>query len=214
MEHMENVESVNIEIGDLVQVEKPDGKLIQTKVEYLQDNEIWTFDFLREIIWVEDWKEQAFSVRIVKDGRCFAFLGYISGNETVEGHKMTKIVRLSPMEEVQRRTAYRLKYMFDVFIRKATEDDGDEFVKCQGLDISETGLGLNASIKWSVGDDVECMFKIKGVEFRFVAKIVRRLDWVMAGQYIYRIGLEFSEEDERQMREIRRFIFSQQVAHE
>jgi len=213
---MENIVSAKIEIGDLVQIERPDGKVIQTKVENLQDNEIWTFDFLNEIIWVEDWKEQAFSVRIVKDGRCFAFLGYISGNETVDGHKMTKIVRLSPIEEVQRRTAYRLKYMFDVFMREVDEngETEEDFIKCQGLDISETGLGLNASTKWAVGDHVECMFRIKGVEFHFVAKVVRRLDWVMAGQYIYRIGLEFAEEDERQMREIRRFIFSQQVARD
>lgn len=205
---------IKLNIGELLQIERPDGKQINTKVGLIKEESIWALDFLKEIIWVADWREQAFSIRIIRNDRCFAFLGYISGNTEIDGINMTHIVRISPIEEVQRRTSYRLQYLFDVFIRKEGSDEEEEYIKCQGLDLSEGGLGLNAEIKWAVGTDVSCMFKIKNEEYQFCAKIVRRLDWVMAGQYIYRVGLRFSEEDERQMKKIRRFIYNQQVARD
>ncbi|MGI6152250.1 MAG: flagellar brake protein [Christensenellaceae bacterium] len=204
---------VNIELGELLEIEQTGRPSVKTRVENIDGDTIWTMDFLREVFWDKDWKNQAYSARFIRRERCFAFLVSIEGVDKIDNLRMTRLTRISPIEEVQRRAAYRLQYLYDVYIRNLTEGGDDApYIKCQGLDISEGGIGINAEIKWKVGDKVECKFDLDGDEYLFIAHIVRRLDSFVAGQYIYRIGLKFTDEDEKQLRRIRRFIFNQQIA--
>lgn len=200
-------------VGDLLEIEQTDRPAIKTRVDIIEGNTIWAMDFISEVFWDARWKEQAYSVRFIRGERCFAFLASIEGNEIVEGLRMTKLNVISGVEEIQRRSAFRLQFMFDVYIRTLGEgkEEDSEFILCQGLDISEGGLGLNTEKRWSIGTKVECMFIINGEEYSFPAQVVRRLDWVMGGQYVYRLGLKFTDEDEKQLRKMRRFIFQQQT---
>lgn len=209
-----------LKLGDLVQVIIDNQKIVSTHVEILQDNIIWVTDILPDI-WNYQWRRQAFDVDFMRGEQCFSFLAEIEGRETISQVQYTRLVRLSRIQEIQRRASYRLQYAFDVYI-KTIDGKGpnseEEFVKCKGLDISETGLGLMSDHDWREGQHLECKFVVNYEEYVFLARVMRKFrrvkedGWKPGDPYVYRVGVRFDSEDEAQLKNIRKFIFNEQVA--
>jgi len=62
---------------------------------------------------------------------------------------MTKLIRVSELTRMQRRRSFRLQFLFDVYSRK--KEDDTPYIKCQGIDISEAGIGVNTSQNLKIG---------------------------------------------------------------
>lgn len=210
----ENIEPV---IGDQLLIDISDDKTVTTHIELIENNMIWAADFLTDI-WNYRWRRQAFDVSYTRGERCFSFLAEIEGRDTIDKLPVTRMVRISTIQEIQRRASFRLPYSFDIYMRKMWDKHGNEeeqrqYVQCKGMDISETGIGFTTEDnRWKSGDVVQCKFVINDKEYVFDAKVMRRIVWFKDNVYIYRIGIKFHTEDEKQLKKIRRFVFSQQVA--
>ncbi|MDL2237830.1 PilZ domain-containing protein [Christensenellaceae bacterium OttesenSCG-928-K19] len=200
--------------GDTLQIEVSDTKQIKTHVEVIQDPRIWAADFLPDI-WSENWRSKVFDVRFLRGGAVYSFLVEIEGRDKIEGIGLTRLLRVSEVEEVQRRASYRLQYSFNVYMRykNIDEDEEEQFEKCKGFDISETGIGLTSQGTWKEGDEVICKFEINNQQFEFEATIMRRLIWSKEDTYYYKLGIKFKADDEAQLKNIRRFIFKEQIKH-
>ncbi len=213
-----------------MQIDVSETKQIKTHVEVLQDPYVWAADFMPDI-WDENWRGKALDLFYIREGSVFSFLVEIEGRDKVEGIQLTRMLRVSEVEEVQRRASYRLQHAFDVYLKTKTLGEGAEeeapdeggsadvfddeqerlAEKCKGVDISETGVGLTAQGEWQEGDEVTCEFEINGEVYALEATIVRRLLWEKEKTFFYRLGIKFNEEDEAQSRSIRRFIYQQQI---
>jgi c-di-GMP-binding flagellar brake protein YcgR len=222
-----NIPGSEINIGNRILVHVADDKQVNTTVQIMEDNSIWTADILVELVGYQ-WRNRAFDVSYIKNTRMFSFLTEIEGHEKIKGVPYTKLNIISGVQEVQRRASYRLRYTFDVYLRNrapkydhgAAQDseNADRFIKCKGLDISETGMGLTSAHNWNTGEQVECKFGIDGETYTFFATIMRKLLRVTEEKaadqdpYIYRLGVMFHEGDDRLLRKIRRFVLRRQVS--
>ncbi len=206
-----------MQVGDILQIDIADDKRITTHIEMVDGNTIWAADFFTDI-WNYRWRRQAFDTVYLKGERCFLFLAEIEGRDTIDKLPVTRLSRISNIQEIQRRSSFRLPFAFDVYMRKMWDKNGEpaqstEYIKCRGMDISEMGIGFTTDDRnWKSGDVVQCKFVMEDEEYVFDAKVMRCIDWKKDDVYIYRIGIRFNTEDERQLKKIRRFIFKQQVA--
>ena len=211
--------------GDTLLVHVAEDMRVSAEVEIVRQNEVLTVDFLREIE-AYNWQSRAFNVTYSKRDNSFTFLAEIDGREVIDRQIYTKLFCLAGSQEINRRANYRLPYNFDVFLKSMNPErylgrnDGKVhevgFVRCQGIDISESGVGLASNHDWNQNEDVECRFEIDGEEYTFLAKVVRKLrrTEVDSGNdpYIYRLGIHFENENEKLLRKIRHFVFRQQIA--
>jgi len=206
-------DQTGLSIGDRLQVTINDEKQVSTNVEMINGDNIWVSDFMADI-WDIPWRRHAFDVSFVKKDMCYSFLVEIQGREKIENLMFTRMLKVSSIEEVQRRSSYRLMESYDIYIREAGFD-GD-YVKCRGVDISEIGAGFNSRRNWNQGDEVECRFELGGVSYHFFAKVRRKIVWLNNDTYEYRIGIRFETKNdkklEKSLKELRRFIFKRQIA--
>lgn len=225
------IKSQQLHLGELIQIEVPNEGVFRVRVNFVREQEIWTQKFVEEDsglkgarvkvqiirdkqIWVPKYLEDnSMNVRMENFeyyiDTCLCFDAVVIKNEFLQDIEMTKIYRTSDITRIQRRKTFRLKYFFDVAIRKKGSEE--PLVKCQGVDISEAGLGVNTpNGEFIVGDALECEFELDGEKYMLPATIVRKVD-KMEEEGFYRMGIKFQIEKEKQIRFIRRFIYKKQI---
>ncbi len=219
-----------LNLGELLHIEFADGRKCKTVVQFVRDREIWTQQFIESSA---GWEGKQMDVQIIRDKQiwvpkylgenedyntdkfqyyndlCLHFKATIQKNDVLQGMKMTKIERISKIERLQRRKTYRLKMFFDVQLR--SRDTRGAYKKCQGINISEAGIGVQTVCgEFKMGDAVDCLFELDGSEYYFPATIVRRTDVI---NDCYCLGIKFNVEKDKQVRFIRRFIYKKQIGH-
>lgn len=194
-------------------------------VEQVEDDIIWTNDFLRELRSFEG-QNGVFNITYEKNTRNFAFSVELQDQITIKHRNYVRLRVLAKPQELQRRESYRLSHSFDVLLRSFMLSNDADFthcqaylengIQCKGLDISEKGVGVSSCFDWEMGDEVECAFEIRDEPFAFEATIVRKLLRVneerTSDPYIYRLGIRFENEDDKMLKKIRQFIYKQQIA--
>lgn len=236
------VDSNELAIGDLLQIDIDRTKQVSTYVEMIHENTIWTADIMVDI-WNYSWRRRAFDATFLRNGRCFSFMVEIQGRETVKNLAYTRMARISSVKEIQRRSSFRLLYDFDVYIKEyvepilkserdtkkvmeeimkndlfAPKTDLSTYHKCKGLDLSETGLGFVSDVEWKPGSELECLFVIDKHEYKFKAKVMRRFRRTEEERpnpedpFVYKIGIMFDSDDEHLLKNIRKFVFKEQLA--
>jgi hypothetical protein len=225
------LKSHQLHLGELIQIEVPNEGVYRVRVNFVRDQEIWTQKFIEEgsglegmrvkvqiirdkQIWVPKYLEDnSMNVRMENFeyyiDTCLCFDAVIKKNEQLQDMEMTKILRTSEIARIQRRKTFRLKHFFDVSIRKKGTETPME--KCQGVDISEAGLGVNTpNGSFIIGDALECEFELEGETYTLPATVVRKVDKIEEEGF-YRMGIKFQIEKEKQIRFIRRFIYKKQI---
>jgi len=225
------IKSHQLNLGELIQIELPNIDIIRVRVNYVRDREIWTQKFdsagmgleglsarvqiIRDKqIWVPKYQDD--DAKNVNPGNyeyyidtCLCFEAIIRKNECIQDMEMSKLERVSEIARMQRRKTFRLKHFFDVRISKIGGDIVNQ--KCQGVDMSEAGIGVNTSIgDFLLGDALSCEFELEGEKYTLPATVVRRVD-KMEEEGFFRIGIKFEIEKEKQIRFIRRFIYKKQI---
>lgn len=151
----------------------------------------------------------------------FVFKVRIIGNEELDGKSLTKLFIVSQPQANDQRQAFRFQQLFDVEIlrtntRKKHEDEEDEeeeWMKCQGIDLSDTGVGFVGRKSFHYGEMLQCRFDLNGEVYTTRVKVVRIFDQAMDAKHrMYRIGAQFVELNEHIQRRIRRYIYNQQVS--
>ncbi len=219
-----------LHLGELIQIEFADRRNCKAIVQLVRDREIWMQKFIERGLGLEGARV---NVTIIRDKQiwvpkylgegedneldkfqyyndlCLYFKAVIRENDILQGMEMTKIERISEISRLQRRKTFRLKMHFDVYLR--SKEKVKEYKKCQGIDISEAGIGVQTLCnEFKTGDAVDCIFKLDGSEYYFPATVVRKTDrW----DGNYRLGVKFNIEKEKQVRFIRRFIYKKQIEH-
>lgn len=202
----------DIRVGDLITLIINDDERTFSNVSDMRGDTIWVADIMRDII-KTPWHDRAFDIQYLHNGRCFTFLVEVEGKDQIDNLAYTRLRRVSPVKETQRRQSFRLPDMFSVFMR--LEDSDDVFTECQGVDISEKGAGIVAEGGWDVGDRVECKFELAGVKYQFLAKIRRCVRDLCEGTHELLLGVEFMTaldgRMEQQMQKLRKYVFKQQI---
>ncbi len=225
------IKGQQLNLGELIQIELPNIDIIRVRVNYVRDREIWTQKFVLQGMGLEGLKAR---VQIIRDKQiwvpkyldddamhvnpgnyeyyidtCLCFEAIILHNESLQGMEMSKLQRTSEITRMQRRKNFRLKHIFDVRLSKVDGDIKDQ--KCQGVDISEAGIGVNTTnTEFYVGDALYCEFQLEGEKYTLPATIVRKVDQ-MVEEGFCRLGVKFEIEKEKQIRFIRRFIYKKQI---
>ena len=225
------IKSQQLHLGELIQIEVPNEGVFRVRVNFVRDQEIWAQKFIEndsglegmrvkvqiirdKQIWVPKYLEDnSMNVRMENFeyyiDTCLCFDAVIKKNELLQDVEMTKLFRTSEITRVQRRKTFRLKHFFDVSIRKKGGEHPLE--KCQGVDISEAGLGVSTTNgEFIIGDALECEFELEGEKYILPATVVRKIDKIEEEGF-YRMGIKFQIEKEKQIRFIRRFIYKKQI---
>jgi hypothetical protein len=225
------IKSQQLNLGELIQIELPNIDIIRVRVNYVRDHEIWTQKFALSGMGLEGLRAR---VQIIRDKQiwvpkyldddamnvnpgnyeyyidtCLCFDAVIQKNELLQDMEMSKLERISEIVRMQRRKTFRLKHFFDVSVSKADKNILSQ--KCQGVDISEAGIGINTTCgELLLGDALNCEFELEGEKYTLPATVVRRVD-KLAEEGFFRVGIRFEIEKEKQIRFIRRFIYKKQI---
>jgi hypothetical protein len=217
-----------LHLGELLQIELMDSRNCKAIVQFVRDREIWAQKFIERGLGLEG---TCVNVQIIRDKQiwvpkylgenedydtdkfeyyndlCLYFKAIIRKNEILQGMEMTKMERVSEISRMQRRKTFRLKMHFDVYLR--SKEKLKDYTRCQGTDISEAGIGaLTVCNEFKMGDAVDCIFILEGLEYYFPATVVRRVD---RSDGCYHLGIKFNIEKEKQVRFIRRYIYKKQI---
>ncbi len=163
----------------------------------------------------------------------YMFSCRIMGDEMLTFRQQcTKLLITSQPKAVEQRDAFRFETIYDVevrLIKQAKDKDQQVFdteegetehignkktdwVRCQGLDLSDAGLGFATSRFHELGEIIECRLTIKDARITHPAKVVRvieRTDEV--GKRQYRIGAMFENLEDRLSKHIRQHIYKLQT---
>lgn len=205
----------DLRIGEVVGIVINDDRSVNTTIEDIQGNDIWVSDIMIDIF-MEPWRERAFDVRVVRDGKCYTFLVEVVGREKQGNLFFTHMICVSNITQIQRRASYRLPDMFPIYLRPAYTDE--PYWECRGMDISEKGAGLITTANWKVGEKLDCMFELAGEPYSFVAKVRRRVEDLNEETDEVRLGIEFMDVEtgdnvnmEHKMQKLRKYVFKQQI---
>lgn len=205
----------DLRIGEVIGVVINDDRSVNTTIEDIQGADILVSDIMIDIF-MEPWRERAFDIRVVRDGKCYTFLVEVVGREKQGNLYFTRLIAVSNITQIQRRASYRLPDMFPLYLRPAYTED--PYVECRGMDISEKGAGLITTEKWKVGEKLDCMFELAGEPYSFVAKVRRRVEDLNEETEEVRLGIEFMDVEtgdnvnmEHKMQKLRKYVFRQQI---
>jgi len=129
-----------------------------------------------------------------------------------DGRPLLRILRLSDIDEAQRRKYYRFKCSIPLKYRVITGDRKDlnaPYSDGKTADISGAGLCFTSEVELSKDSLIECELMIDGTPIYLVGQIMRcaRVTVENTDHFDYQIGVLFSEIEEQKRELIIRFIF-------
>lgn len=122
-----------------------------------------------------------------------------------------RVKALSEAIKSQRREYYRLNTVLPVNIVIAPNGEEEpQVVKCLTLDISAGGMRLASGSGIKKDSLLTCELELSGKALAIKAKVIRSAA-VYNEEYLYEIGVQFMELDEKMRKEIIGYIFEQQI---
>ncbi len=197
-------------VGDLLILESEIRETAKTHVEFIEGNVLWVQEIMSNI-WKWEYKDRIYT-RIIKKNEVFSFYVQAIGNEVIDGFTYTKLIRLTSIEEDDRRESYRLKSLFDVFLRDPVYEESD-FKRYQGIDLSDTGLAFMGERTCKQDRDLECYMTLEGERFDILVRVVRiipNLD-TQNKQNRYKMGARFVDMDKHMRKKVLKYIYFQQA---
>ena len=198
--------------GETIQVLLPDGKNFKAKVRMAEGRYLWIAELL-DTDQHPKMRGMFFVVYMARGLRNYSFKAVLAGIETINDISMTKLIAVTEATDDNRREAYRLYKLFDLSVSRKYGDHAERSsIACQGLDISDTGIGF-ASTQWfQFGEIIECRFTLDETRYHLSAKIVRVIRQTRDDQEkVYHIGAVFLRAGDNIRKSIRRYIYLQQT---
>lgn len=199
-------------IGTPVQISLPNGETIATKIQMVENRYLWVPELLEEGQWQTH--GSFLIIHLTGASSNISFKAVYAGRGIISGVPLMKFVAVTQPADDNRRESFRLYKLFDLSVERKFEKPGEACqLQCQGLDISDTGLGF-ASAQWfQYGEMIECCFNLNGALYRLTAKVVRVIKQKTDMQEdIYRVGAMFIRAGDNTRKKIRRYIYLQQTA--
>ncbi len=177
-------------------------------------------------LWIEDIEEEA--MRADMHGKIliahygdgsdnYVFQVRIIGNEEFNGESLTKLFLITSPTADDQRQAFRFRQLFDIEVLRldshVNENGEKDWIKCQGIDLSDTGVGFAGKNSFHYGERLQCRFTLNDVQYVTNVKVVRIFDQAGDEKHrLYRIGAQFVNLNEHIQKRIRRYIYNQQVS--
>ena len=157
------------------------------------------------------------TVYMQDENTLYRFFARVLERKTADGRAVMKILRISEIDEAQRRRYYRFRCSLPVKYRVLENIDTDlekEFKKGVTADLSGVGMCLHLNEEVNISSIIECELEIGDMDLVLIGHIVRRLrrslvDAVPA-VFEYEVGILFSDITERDRDLIIKFIFEEQ----
>lgn len=208
----DEVQNFKIRAGEPIELNLSDGEVIRTKVRKAEDRYLWIPDLIDADALQN--RGNFLEINLVGKSGDISIKALIAGKETAEGSVMTKLVVITAPIDNNRREAFRLHKLFDLSVCRKFEKAVEGVpISCQGLDISDTGLGFATTQWFQYGELVECKFSLGDARYHLTAKIVRVIKQsTSASEKIYKVGAMFIRTGDNIRKRIRRYIYLQQTA--
>ena len=152
----------------------------------------------------------------MQDGNSFyRFQARVTQRLQIEERPLLRILRVSAIDEAQRRKYFRFKHEIPFQYRVITDfrkDINAPFMKSKTVDISGSGLGFTSSIELARGSLIECELMFNGTNIYLIGKIMHcvRLFEEDMNTFTYQIGVLFVEIEEYKREFIIKFIFHEE----
>ncbi|WP_147568031.1 PilZ domain-containing protein [Christensenella intestinihominis] len=201
-----------VRMGESIQIVLPDGETYKTKVQLAEKRYLWIQDSIREE--QQETPGTFLTMLLVRGVKNVSFKAIFAGREIINGVSLLKFVAVTDPADDNRRESFRLYKLFDLSVsRLYGKPDAKPSVQCQGLDISDAGLGFASSQWFQFGEIIECRFSLADARYRLSAKVVRVIKQVTdAQEEVYRVGVRFIRAGDNTRKGIRRYIYLQQTA--
>ncbi len=197
-----------ISVGETLNIELETDVWETTKVqEILGDviivNRISHYDSTKEIH-----KNDKLLITVKRDFGYANFEAEFLGNETYEGVYSSRIRAVSPMQQFQRRSAFRARVETNVFIRLFDKNDA-RMIKSEiwgrSVDISEFGMRVNVLLPIEFNSFIDCEFELDDKRLNRRGRVVRSFqDKENGGQFV---AINFLDHDENILKFIRKYLF-------
>ena len=145
----------------------------------------------------------------------YRFQARVTQRLQLEGRPLLRIIRVSEIEEAQRRKYYRFKHVIPFkyrIIADYKDDINSPFLESRTADISGSGLSFKSMNELMKDSLLECELMINGTPIYLVGRIMRcmRVSEGELNHFEYQIGVLFSEIEEHKREFIIKFLFHEE----
>ena len=152
----------------------------------------------------------------MQDGNSFyRFQARVAQRLEIDGRQLLRILRVSAIDEAQRRKYFRFKHEIPFKYRVVNDyrkDLDTPYIDCRTADISGSGLSFTSAVELLKGSFLECELEFGGTPIYLIGKIMRcvRLFEEDMNHFEFQIGVLFSEIEEYKREFIIKFIFHEE----
>ncbi len=196
-------------LGGLLLIEMPEFGNFTARVQIVEGKTIWTQYYLNQYLNKMDYYGRIVHIKCYFEGNYYVFDAITEKNEIVDGLLMCKLTRTTEIDRIQRRDSFRVQLLFDVHYKiKGTEDD---FKATKGVDISEAGMAMNSKTQLPKDTVLDIVFTIEDTNYQMSAIVMRSIAKLVGKDEIVKVGLKFLDASSVQIKELRRFVYKQQL---